>query len=208
MLRQMIVSNELPAGSTHLETELAEQLQMSRTPVREACLVLEAQGLLEVRPRKGIRVNALSPDDMREIYEVLTELEALSAERAAARKLPETALCKLAEAIETMETALRAGDRKRWAAADEAFHTELVRLGGNRRIEGVVANYNDQVRRARAITLYMRPLPTSSNEDHRKLYEAIRKGDANAARRLHRKHRIRARELLVDLLSQSGLVNI
>lgn len=208
LLRAMIVSNELPAGSTHLETELAERLHMSRTPVREACLVLEGQGLIEVRPRKGIRVNTLSPDDMREVYEVLTELESLCAELVAARNPSVEELTVLATSIEKMETALKDGNRKEWAKADEDFHIELVRLAGNRRIQTIVATYNDQVRRARAITLHLRPLPTNSNEDHRKLYEAILTGDAQGARRLHRNHRIQTRELLTGLLSQSGLLNI
>ena len=56
---------------------------MSRTPVREATLMLEAQGLLEVRPRKGVRIPPISPEDMAEIYEVITELESLAAEKAA-----------------------------------------------------------------------------------------------------------------------------
>ena len=80
-LRALIFAGELPPGSDHLESELAEKLGMSRTPVREATLVLESQGLLEVRPRKGVRISALSADDMREIYEVLTELESLARRR-------------------------------------------------------------------------------------------------------------------------------
>lgn len=208
VLRAMILSNELPAGSTHLETELAHRLKMSRTPVREACLMLEGQGLIEVRPRRGMRINALSPDDMREIYEVLTELESFCAEEVAARKPSEQELLTLARSIKKMESALAAGNRADWAKADEEFHTELVRLSGNRRIGKIVETYNDQVRRARAITLHLRPLPTKSNQDHRKLYDALLKGDAQAARRVHRKHRVRARELLTGLLSQTGLFSI
>ena len=208
VLRAMILSNELPAGSSHLESELADRLKMSRTPVREACLMLEGQGLIEVRPRKGMRISALSPDDMREIYEVLTELESFCAEAVATRKPSEYELAVLARSIEKMDSALSVGNRTDWAEADEEFHTELVRLGGNRRIEKIVETYNDQVRRARAITLHLRPLPTKSNQDHRKLYRALLKGDAEAARRVHRKHRVRARELLTGLLSQAGLLSI
>ena len=79
LLREMIVSNRLPAGSNHLETELADLLGMSRTPVREAAIALGAQGLVEVRPRHGIRVLPISPADMEEIYSILTELESLAA---------------------------------------------------------------------------------------------------------------------------------
>jgi DNA-binding GntR family transcriptional regulator len=73
-LRDLIFSGKLGAGTDHLESELAQALGMSRTPVREAVLMLEAQGLLEVRPRKGVRIKPVSPSDMAEIYDVLTEL--------------------------------------------------------------------------------------------------------------------------------------
>lgn len=204
-IRSLIFSGELSAGSDHLESELAERLGMSRTPVREATLILESQNLLEVRPRRGVRILALSADDMREIYEVLTELESLAASLAAESKYSESELSQLRSAIDEMEASVAAGDREAWARGDEAFHDELVRLGGNKRIQSIVSNFNDQVRRARTMTLKMRPMPSKSNEDHRKLYEAIAKGDATAAREIHWAHRSEAKEMLIELLNQHGL---
>ena len=204
-LRTLIFEGELSPGSDHLESELAEQLGMSRTPVREATLVLESQGLLEVRPRKGVRISALSADDMREIYEVLTELESLAASLAADAHYSEKELSLLQSTTLEMEASLAANDRERWARADAAFHDELVRLGGNKRIQTIVSNFNDQVRRARALTLHMRPMPQKSNEDHRALYEAIARGDSKAARQIHWRHRTEAKDMLIGLLKQHGL---
>lgn len=204
-LRALIFAGELAPGSDHLESELAEKLGMSRTPVREATLVLESQGLLEVRPRKGVRISALSADDMREIYEVLTELESLAASLAADAHYSEQELSRLKSATLEMEASVAANDREGWARADAAFHDELVRLGGNRRIQTIVSNFNDQVRRARALTLHMRPMPQKSNEDHRALYEAIAKGDSKAAREIHWRHRTEAKDMLINLLNQHGL---
>lgn len=207
-LRALIFAGELPPGSDHLESELAEKLGMSRTPVREATLVLESQGLLEVRPRKGVRISALSAEDMREIYEVLTELESLAASLAADAHYSEEDLSSLKSAISAMEASVAANDREGWAQADAAFHNELVRLGGNKRIEAIVSNFNDQVRRARAMTLHMRPMPQKSNEDHRALYEAIARGDADTARQIHWRHRTEAKEMLIRLLNQHGVRRI
>lgn len=204
-LREMIFSGQLAAGSNHLESELAELLEMSRTPVREAVLTLEGQGLLELRPRKGVRILPVSPDDMREVYDVLTELESLAAEQAAQKGYGESALVDLAAAIEDMETAVNNNDLESWAEADDRFHAELVRLGSNGRIESVVTMLSDQVRRARATTLFMRPKPTKSNEAHRRVYQAIQQGDAHIARAAHRAHRQQAREMLVDLLERHRL---
>lgn len=204
-LRDMIFTGQLAAGSNHLESELAAMLDMSRTPVREAVLMLEGQGLLELKPRKGVRILPVSPEDMREIYDVLTELESLAAEQAAQKGYAPHDLEDLARAIEDMEVAVMAEDLERWAAADDRFHAELVRLGRNRRIEMIVSMMRDQVRRARTTTLFMRPMPLKSNEAHRRVYQAIEQGDADMARAAHRAHRQQAREMLVDLLERHRL---
>ncbi len=204
-LRRLIFSGALPAGSDHLESELAVRLGMSRTPVREAALLLEGQGLLKVRARKGVRILPISIDDMIEIYDVLTELESMSAAKAAEKGYKAQDLKPLDGAIADMETALAAEDRDAWSAADDAFHTELVRLGGNSRVVSIVGLMADQVRRAKAVTLYMRPLPTQSNKDHRSVLEAIAAGDAQAAHDIHYAHRAAAKDVLINLLRQNRL---
>ncbi len=204
-LRELIFSGQLSPGSDHLESELAERLGMSRTPVREAALILESQGLLELRPRKGVRILPVSATDMREIYDVLTELESLAAERAAASGYSAHELNQLALSIQDMENAVAAEDREAWAQADDAFHRELVRLGGNTRIQNIVGMMSDQVRRARAVTLFIRPMPTQSNEDHRGVFDAIRDGQPADARRIHRAHREQARNMIVGLLEKHHL---
>ncbi len=204
VLKNLILENRLASGSNHLESELAEMLGMSRTPIREATLILEAQGLVEVKPRHGVRVLALSSEDMAEIYDVLTELESLSAELAARKKHPSGEFHPAEQAIQKMDDALNAGDLEAWANADELFHSELVRLGGNRRIGNICRMYGDQVRRARKVTLHLRPKPTKSNDAHRDVLKAIRNGEAEKARNIHRDHRVQAKLMLVSLLEQYG----
>lgn len=204
-LRDRIFSGELSAGSDHLESELADLLDMSRTPVREALLTLESQGLLELRPRKGVRILPLSPEDMSDVYDVLTELESHAAERAAQAGYDDHDLADLACAIDDMDAAIARDDLDAWAEADDRFHRELVRLGGNSRISAIVEMMSDQVRRARMTTLFMRPVPTRSNEDHRAVFEAIRQSDPGTARQIHRRHRQHAKMILVDLLQKHRL---
>lgn len=204
-LRALIFSGELPAGSDHLESELALRLDMSRTPVREAALTLEGQGLLEVRARKGVRILPISIKDMEEIYDVLTQLESMAAADAAGQNYSPADLRLLEQTIVDMEAALAAGDREAWAAADDQFHTELVRLGGNSRVVSIVALMADQVRRAKTVTLHMRPLPTKSNKDHRDLVDAIKASDASRAREIHSAHRTEAKDVLITLLRKNRL---
>lgn len=204
-LRDMILSGELAAGTDHLESELAEKLDMSRTPVREACVMLESRGLLTVRPRKGVRILPVSPADMEEIYDILTELETLAARKAAEQHPPETALEPLRRAIDDMDRALAAEDRDAWAAADHRFHRELMRLGGNRRAVEIFEMMSDQVARARLTTLYLRPVPDRSNADHHAVLQAIRDGDPEGAATRHRSHRQYAKAMLLGLLKKHRL---
>jgi DNA-binding GntR family transcriptional regulator len=192
-LRQMIFSGALTPGSDHLETELATQLGMSRTPVREAALMLQAQGLVEV---------PVSAQDMRDIYDILTELESLAAARAAEAAYSKADLSTLAATIHDMDAALDADDLRGWADADDRFHRELVRLGRNARLSMIVSVMRDQVRRARATTLFIRPKPSKSNADHRIVYQAIAERDAVKAHDTHHAHRRAACDMLVALLEK------
>lgn len=207
-LRDLIFSGQLGAGTDHLESELASRLGMSRTPVREALLRLESQGLLDVRPRKGVRITSLSSKDMAEVYDVLTELESLAAANAAQKGLSDTDLSDLTQTIADMDQALTDQNREAWAAADDAFHTELVRLGDNQRVRRIAEMMSDQVRRARMVTLYMRPEPTKSNDDHRDVVEAIRQGDPDRARAVHRQHRLGAKQMLIALIERHHLSSL
>lgn len=204
----MILDNRLAPGSSHLETELASLLGMSRTPVREAALVLQARGLVEVKPRHGIRILPLAPEDMAEIYDILTELECLAVEKAAQANLSSDKFAAADRAIAEMDHALEADDLGAWARADAAFHAELVRLGGNSRIAAIVRTYSDQVHRARKFTLTLRPRPVQSNDDHRRVLEAMKSGDWKTARKAHREHRITAKHTLVDIIEQHGLKSL
>jgi len=204
-LRELIFSGALAPGSNHLETELADRLGMSRTPIREATLTLQAQGLLEVRARRGVRILPISARDMEEIYDVLTVLESMAAGDAAKAGYGHEDLAVLAGTIADMEEALAAENRHAWADADDRFHAELVRLGGNQRVVSIVTLMADQVRRARAVTLFIRPLPLQSNADHRQVLDAIRSGDHARAQAVHRTHRMGAKAVLLRLLRQNNL---
>ena len=208
MLRDLIFSGELAAGTDHLESELAEVLGMSRTPVREAVVLLEAQGLLEVRPRKGVRIKRVSPEDMAEIYDILTELESLAAETAAKAGYTEQELSGMKQALDAMDEAIALHNREAWAIADDNFHQELVSLGKNVRLQAIATMMSDQVRRARLVTLYIRPEPTKSNSDHRAVYDAILQGDAAAARAVHHEHRAHAKQVILELLRRHRLSSI
>jgi DNA-binding GntR family transcriptional regulator len=196
-IRRRILDNVWPPGHRMLEQEVALALGMSRTPVREALVRLQNDGLVEVIPRHGMRVLPVSPTDMREIYEILTALECMAAEVLARRRPDAAELAPLLQATAAMDTALQSDDLDAWAAADERFHAGLVELAGNRQLAATVWTYWDRAHRARMFSLKLRPKPVNSTREHHDLVDRLLAGDAAGAAAVNRAHRERAsRELL------------
>jgi DNA-binding GntR family transcriptional regulator len=207
-IRTMILDNEMPAGFQVTEQEMAERLDISRTPTREALLKLEAEGLIEIWPRHGMRVKHISVDDLREIYQMVTVLEASAARFAAEQGVAAPLMAEMRQAIAAMDDALARDDLREWAQADRTFHRLLIQAGGNRRLAEVVETLNGQAHRLRMITLSIRPKPTNSNRDHEDVVDAIARGDGEAAERIHRLHREKSGAMLIDLLTRHGLTSL
>ena len=204
-IRQKILDNAWAPGYQALEQSLALEFGMSRTPVREACIRLANEGLVEVVPRHGIRVLPVSTSDMREIYQILTSLESTAAELVANTRPSAAELAPLEKASRDMAKALKRDDLDAWAEADEGFHRQLMQMCGNVKLAVIVFNYWDRAHRARMVTLRLRPKPVNSTREHLAIVQAIRRGDAAAAGALFRAHRERASKELIDLLQRHRL---
>lgn len=206
-LKGAIRENEFPPGYQGSEQEIASRLGMSRTPVHEAVIRLQEEGLVRVLPRRGVVVCAISADDMREIYGVIIALEAAAAELLAERAPQErlSTARELEAANKAMENALKKDDLTAWAKADESFHKLLIEYSGNQRLLRMYHTIMDQSHRARMITLWIRPRPEGSVKEHRAIADAIKRGNPSEARELAKQHRVRARNQLVPLLEQVGL---
>lgn len=204
-LKRRIMDNAYPPNGRVLESQLAEDLEMSRTPVREALIRLEKDGLIELTPRHGMRVLPLSAADMREIYDALTCLETTAAEMFAQSKPGAKMLKPMEDAVADMEKALARHDLDAWADADERFHRHLLENCGNRRIAAMAFGVWDVIHRARLLTLRLLPLPTQSNAEHRNLLKALHAGDPEAARKIHQRQRIRASQAIVGALERFHL---
>lgn len=207
-IRRRILDNVWPPGHRMLEQEAALALGMSRTPVREAMVRLQNDGLVEVVPRHGMRVLPVSPADMKEIYEILTALECLAAELLAQRHPTAQDLQPLLQATTEMDAALERDDLDAWAAADERFHASLVELAGNRQLSATVWTYWDRAHRARMFSLRLRPKPVNSTREHRELVEHLLAGDTASAAAVNRAHRSRASRELLAIFQQFRLAQM
>ena len=207
-IRARILDNTYSPGFQVLESALVEELGVSRTPLREALIRLQQEGLVEVVPRHGMRVLPLSARDMEEIYQILSALESSAAEILAARKPSAKELAPLKAATQDMVTALKKDDLKAWAAADERFHSSLVGLAGNRLLAQAVSAYWDRAHRARMFTLKLRPKPVNSTKEHAQIVDYILQGDVKRTGEAYRAHRQRASRELTAILNHYGLNQI
>lgn len=204
-IKKRILDNQYRPGYQALENEVAEDLGMSRTPVREAMIRLQHDGLVELIPRRGMRIVPIVADDMREIYDVLTSLESMAAELLA-RKHPDAATLEpMKAATRDMEVALQNDDLDAWAAADERFHRALIDLCGNKRLANMANTVRDQGHRARMVTLTLREKPLASADEHERVLKAVEEGDWQTARDVHYEHRKRAGNELTDILNKYRL---
>jgi DNA-binding GntR family transcriptional regulator len=203
-LRQKVIDSELSPGSQILEQELAMMLGVSRTPLREALVRLENEGLLEIIPRHGVRIIPMSIADMKEIYQVLVSLESAAAAALASQAPSDAALDELDAIFDRMDTLLKASDITGWALEDEHFHLRIVELAGNRRLREIVSNCWDQAHRARMFTLRLQthPQPAQSMKEHRQIITALRKRDAARAESLLRSHRERGLTRQIEIIEK------
>ncbi|HYF92562.1 MAG TPA: GntR family transcriptional regulator [Symbiobacteriaceae bacterium] len=167
-------------GQLLSEPKIAEELGISRTPVREAIRRLMSEGLVNWIPGQGKVVYILSLKDLEEIFEVKESLEALAAGAAAANRTDEDAK-ELQQISAEMEAAAVVGDVKAWLDADTRYHDLVFDLSGKPRVRQIIANLNEQWHRLRLglVALELRMLV--SVQEHRRVTEAIVAGDREAA---------------------------
>lgn len=205
-MKTAIHDSSFAPGYQASEQEIASRLGMSRTPVHEAAIRLQEEGLVRVLPRKGILICALAPEDLREIYDVVIAIEgraaALLAEQPEA--LREAAAHELARQTDIMKSARGSNDLMAWGEADAAFHRELVECAGNGRMIRLLRMINDQSHRARMLTIKLRRDLDASVVEHRAIIAAILAGDAGRAQDRAQNHRARARDELLPLLDSFG----
>ena len=199
-IREQILAGGFSQGEHLVEAKIAEQLAISRGPVREAFKLLRAEGLLMEEPRRGTFVVSLAADDVREIYGLRAALEGRAA-RTLARDRDPQALERLQVLADEIDAAVSAGDPAAVSRADLAFHQGLCVLSGNSRILEVFDRYVPTLRALlRLDELVLRSLSEVSLQ-HRPFVEAIGAGDEDEAARLLSEHSEQAGELIAGVVA-------
>ncbi|MFJ7070242.1 GntR family transcriptional regulator [Streptomyces sp. NPDC101115] len=176
---QRIVDHRYAQGARLVEREVAEELGMSRVPVREALRALVAEGLLELLPHSGVRVRRLERADVEHLYEVWEPLAA-QASRLAARAAAAgdaAGLAALEVALRQAEASAAADEGPREVAAHTAFHDGIVAMTGN----PLLARTMEQLSRQLRLLFGLRAEPEHMRAQHGEMYRHIAAGDEEAA---------------------------
>lgn len=143
-LRKGVVTGELAPGSLHSIIDMAAQLNVSRTPVREAVLKLASIGMVRIERSRGFRILRMSPKDIEEIHSFRIMLEVPSAYRAAGRISAEQ-LDAIAASLKDMRKACESGNEHSFQEADNRFHELILEAAGNERVTQAVHTMRSQL---------------------------------------------------------------
>jgi DNA-binding GntR family transcriptional regulator len=192
-IRRGILDATLPVGTALSEYQLAKEIGVSRTPVREALKRLEQEGLVRSVARRGTFVADLTLRDIVEVYQVRIQLEALAARVAAERMEPS----QIKELLTELDRAERLAQQGRLDAAREHdihLHKSIVESTSNGRLAQILSTLEDQVHRIRQRAMNHATRVPATLAEHRAVLEAIQKRDGASAERAMREHLQAARE--------------
>lgn len=186
-IRDAIRKGILKPGERIMEIQLAEELGVSRTPVREAIRKLELEGYVVMMPRRGTYVANMSIRDISEIFEIRTALESLSNGLAAERITPEE-LEHLQRLLVMISSYIETKDMDKIVETDIEFHDLLYHAARNSRLVGIISNLRDQLTRFRTLSMSYPGRLEATLDEHRTIVEAIAQGDSRAAKKAAEKH--------------------
>ena len=195
-LKQAIIRGDIPSGERLVENAIAETLDISRTPVREAIHKLEREGFLKKLPRGGLTVIGLTREDIEETFGIRCVLESYAA-RLAASKHQEKELIPLEKKVDEFQKYLNLGKLDILPKINTEFHDLLYALSRSPKLIKMIAALSDQIFRFRQIILKNKSLARMSHEDHRQMIAAIRKRDVECVEKLVKAHIVRGQEVVL-----------
>ena len=186
-IRQGILTGDFQAGERIKENEMAQQLGVSRGPVREALRQLEQEGLVVMIPRRGAQVANITEKDLNDVLEVRIALENVAIEKACAR-MTEEEMRRLWLAAKEFEHTIAEGNLVKLAEADVAFHEVIYQASDNKRLIQVLNNMREQIYRYRVEYLKEGETRDVLVKEHEELTKAIRERDVERAKQLSFQH--------------------
>jgi DNA-binding GntR family transcriptional regulator len=195
-LKRQIMVGEIAPGTRMMEVELADEMGVSRTPVREAIRKLEKEGLVTIEPRRGAYASDISAKEMVDILEVRQDLEGMAA-GIAAQKITEEGKEELERLVQVYKESVEKEDIEEIIANDEAFHKYIVSLSGNKTLIKMVSQVQELVLRFRYI--YYEDFSRFRNQptEHQAIVDAILSGSSSSARINAEEHLARLKDFVI-----------
>ena len=196
-LKRQILVGEIAPGTRMMEVELAEDMGVSRTPVREAIRKLEKEGLVTIEPRRGAYASDISIKDMVDVLEVRQMLEGMAASMAA-QKVTEEEKLDFVEANSAYKNAVKKGNIEEIIRYDELFHQLIVSYSGNKTLNQLLSQVQELA--LRFIYIYYDDFSRYENMpvEHEEIEEAIISGDTQKAKVVAEEHVERLKKFVID----------
>ncbi|GGP70953.1 GntR family transcriptional regulator [Streptomyces abikoensis] len=186
-VKDAVLQRRYEGGTLLTEGDLAQAVGVSRTPVREALLRLEGEGLLKLYPKKGALVLAVSAQEIADVVETRLLVEKYAAGKAV--PAPPALIARLEELVDEMREQAAAGDLNAVSRSDRAFHAEIVRSAGNRILSDLYEQLRDRQLRMGVAVMHAHPDRIAKNiAEHTEILTALRSGDAEAATDIVHRH--------------------
>ena len=200
VLKKAIITGEIPAGERIVETDYADRLHISRTPLREALRKLERDGLVEYVMRRGVIVHAFTTEDVEQIYTIRNSLEMLTLpyiiENATAKDI-----AVLREKLAAMDALIGKDDVEGLSPLAREFHTCLTSLSGKNRILRVIEGQDEYIRRFSAMAIRQENRRSSAHDEHHRLVDLVEQKDLPAFETLMKHHIERSKECCLAALA-------
>jgi DNA-binding GntR family transcriptional regulator len=200
-LRERILHGEYPEGAPLRQDAIANELGVSRIPVREALRQLEAEGLVTFSPHRGAVVSTMSLQEIAELFEVRSEIESDLVRRAIPHMTAEDH-ARATEILQAYEFALRAGDVAKYGELNWQFHSTLYAPAARAFTMGIVGKLHQQSDRYLRMQLALTHGETRAKDQHRAIANAVKKSDAKLAAKLMREHILNAGRSLVTFIEE------
>lgn len=203
-LKHAIITGDLPAGSRIVETDYAERMHISRTPLREALRKLERDGLVEYMLRRGVIVRAFTIADVEEIYTIRNCLEMITLPAIIQNATPQD-IARLRAILNEMDPLTESGDVANLSPRARRFHAELTAISGLKRTIRAIEGQDEYITRFSAISIAKEDRRAAAHQEHHELVNLVEKKDLAGFEALMRKHIERSKENCLRALEESNL---
>ncbi len=203
-LKHAIITGELPAGARIVETEYADRLHISRTPLREALRKLERDGLVEYMLRRGVVVRAFTIADVEEIYTIRNCLEMLTLP-AIIQNATVQDIQLLRDILNEMDPLTESDDIHNLSPQARKFHSTLTAISGQKRIIRAIEGQDEYISRFSALSIAKETRRVAAHQEHHKLVDYVEARDLENFEKLMRSHIERSKETCLMALEESKL---